>query len=323
MKTILALFVAGLMACGAVLAQSPAYPNRPITLVVPGTPGSGSDIIARILADRMRQSLGQPVVVENIPGANGNIGTAKVARAQADGYTIVIGVWNTHVSSGALYSLPYDVVKDFEPIAQLTEAGRMILTRSTVPATDLKGLIAWMKAQPAEVSNGAGGMGSMEHVAGVLFGTATGTRLQHVPYKAAGAALQDLVAGQVDVMITGITESLGFLRAGKLKAYAVTASTRFPAAPDVPTVDEAGLPGFYAAQWTALWAPKGTRREIIAKLNTAVVEALADPAVRARFPEPAVIVPREKQTPEAARAKQLADIEKWWPVIKAANIKVD
>ena len=322
MRTFLGLLCALVLASAGASAQ-PTYPSRPITLVVPGTPGSGSDIIARILADRMRQSLGQPVIVENVAGANGNIGTARVARAAPDGYTIVIGVWNTHVSSGALYSLPYDVVKDFEPIAQLTEAGRLILTRSNVPANDLKGLIAWIKAQPHELSNGIGGVGSMEHVAGVLFGTATGTRLQHVPYKAAGAALQDLVAGQVDVMITGITESLGYIRAGKLKAYAVTADKRFPAAADIPTVDEAGLPGFYCAQWTALWAPKGTPRAVVAKLNAAVVEALADPAVRARFPEPAVIVPRERQTPEAVRAKQLADIEKWWPVIKGANIKVE
>jgi len=321
MKSVLAALITAF--AGIVFAQSPtSFPTRPVVIVVPGTPGSGSDIIARILAERMRVSLGQPVIVENTPGANGNIGTARVARAAPDGYTIVFGVWNTHVSNAALYPLTFDVVQDFEPIAQITEAGRLILTRTSVPAKDLAGLVAWMKAQPNEISNGAA-MGSMEHVAGVLFATATGTRLQHVPYKGPAPALVALMAGEIDLMITGITESIGYIRAGKLKAYAVTANARFPAAPEVPTVDEAGLPGFYAAQWTALWAPKGTPRAIIEKLNGAVVDALADPAVRARFPEPAVIIARERQTPEALRAKQRAEIEKWWPVIKAANIKIE
>ena len=321
MKSVLAALITAF--AGIVFAQSPtSFPTRPVVIVVPGTPGSGSDIIARILAERMRVSLGQPVIVENTPGANGNIGTARVARAAPDGYTIVFGVWNTHVSNAALYPLTFDVVKDFEPIAQITEAGRLILTRTSVPANDLAGLVAWMKAQPNEISNGAA-MGSMEHVAGALFATATGTRIQHVPYKGPAPALIALMAGEIDLMITGITESIGYIRAGKLKAYAVTANTRFPAAPEVPTVDEAGLPGFYAAQWTALWAPKGTPRAIIEKLNGAVVDALSDPAVRARFPEPAVIIARERQTPEALRAKQRAEIEKWWPVIKAANIKIE
>lgn len=321
MRSILGALIAAF--AGIVFGQSPAsFPTRPVSIIVPGTPGSGSDIIARILADRMRQSLGQPVIVENIPGANGNIGTAKVARAAPDGYTIVLGVWNTHVSNAALYPLTFDVVKDFEPIAQLTEAGRLILTRTSIPANDLPGLIAWMKAQPHPISNGAA-MGSMEHIAGALFGTATGTQLQHVPYRGPAPALQALMAGEIDMMITGITESVGYIRAGKLKAYAVTANVRFPAAPEVPTVDEAGLPGLYAAQWTGLWAPKGTPRVIIDRLNAAVVEALSDPGVRARFPEPAVIIPRERQTPEALLAKQRAEIEKWWPVIKAANIKIE
>jgi tripartite-type tricarboxylate transporter receptor subunit TctC len=300
-----------------------AYPSRPITMVVPFAAGGPVDVLGRIMAERMKTSLGQPVIIENVAGAAGSVGVGRVARAAADGYTLSIGPGSsTHVVNAAIYALPYDVVKDFEPISLIGSMSELVVARKTMPANDLDGLVAWLKANPDKASQATSGVGSAGHVAGVFFQKVTGTRFGFVPYRGLAPAMQDLLAGQVDLMIDVPTSSLPQVRAGAIKAYAVTAKGRIAAAPDIPTVDEAGLPGFHASVWYALWAPKGTPKDVIAKLNAAVVDTLADPAVRQRLADIGQeIVAREQQTPEALGALQKAEIEKWWPILKAANIK--
>ena len=298
------------------------FPSRPITIVVPFAAGGGTDAIARTVAEHMRSSLGQPVVIENVTGAAGSIGVGRIARAAPDGYALVLGIWNTHVANSALYALDYDVVKDFEPIALISDTPLLIVARKDMPANDLKGLIAWLKANPNKASAGTAGVGSAEHVAAVLFRNVTGTTFQFVPYRGSAPAIQDLLGGQIDLMLSPSVPSLPQIRAGKIKAYAVTSKQRLPAAPEIPTVDEAGLPGVYFSLWTGLWAPKGTPNGIIAKLNAAVMAALADSEVRSRFANQGpVIVAKEQQTTEALAAFQRAEIEKWLPIIKAANMK--
>ena len=298
------------------------FPSRPITIVVPFAAGGGTDAIARTVAEHMRGSLGQPVVIENVTGAAGSIGVGRIARAAPDGYSLVLGIWNTHVANSALYPLDYDVVKDFEPVALISDTPLLIVAKKDMPANDLKGLVAWLRANPDKASAGTAGIGSAEHVAAILFQKATGTQFQFVPYRGSAPAIQDLLGGQIDLMLSPSLPSLPHIRAGKIKAYAVTSANRHPAAPEIPTVDEAGLPGMHFSIWTGLWAPKGTKKEIIAKLSAAVMEALADPNVRTRFASQGpVIVAKEQQTPEALAAFQRAEIEKWLPIIKAANIK--
>jgi tripartite-type tricarboxylate transporter receptor subunit TctC len=302
------------------MARAQTYPSRPITVVVPFPAGGSTDAVGRIVAERMRVSLGQAVVIENVGGAGGSIGVGRVARATPDGYTLDIGQWDTHVANGATFALSYDVVKDFEPIALLSSNPFLILAKKAVPADDLKGLVAWLKANPDKASQAIPTAGS--HVAGLLFQKETGTRFAFVPYRGGGPAMQDLVAGQIDLMIIQAAVALPQLRAGAIKAYAVTASSRFPAAPEIPSVDELGLPGIHISGWFALFAPKGTPAAIASKLNAAVVEALADPNVRARLENLGQeIFPREQQTPAALAAYHKAEIERWWPIIKAANIK--
>jgi tripartite-type tricarboxylate transporter receptor subunit TctC len=306
------------------LALAQSWPTRTISIVVPFAPGGPTDVIARLLAQHMTVTLGQTVVVENLAGANGNIGVGKVARAAPDGYTLSIGHWSTHVANGAVYKLPYDVLKDFEPIAPISTNAYLIVANNAVPASDLKGFIGWLKANPDKASEGTAGAGSPQHVGGVFFQNMTGTRFQFVPYRGAAPAMQDLLGGQIDLIIDDPTNSLPHVRSGKIKAFAVTARSRLAAAPDIPTVDEAGLPGFYFSRWHALWAPHGTPRDVVMKLNTALVAALADPAVRARLADLGQeIFPREQQTPEALAALHKAEIEKWWPILKAAGIKAE
>jgi len=304
-------------------AQAQTFPTRPVTLVVPFAPGGPVDVLARIMADRMKTSLGQPVIVENIAGAAGSLGVGRVARAAPDGYTLSIGPGSaTHVANGAIYDLPYDVVKDFEPISLIGVMPQMIVARKTMPADDLKGFIDWLKANAGKATQGTSGIGSSGHLAGALFQKLTGTNYTFVPYRGLAPAMQDLLAGQVDMLIDVPTSALPQIQADTIKAYAVTAKTRLAGAPNLPTVDEAGLPGFYATVWYSFFAPAGTPKDVIGKLNAAVVDALADPAVRKRLADIGQeVVPRDQQNPQALAALQKSEIEKWWPIIKAANIR--
>jgi len=323
MKLLQTIFAVAVV-LGSSMAVAQPYPSRTISIVVPFAAGGPTDVIARTLAQHMHTSLGQTVIVENVAGANGNIGVGRVARAAPDGYTLIIGHWSTHVVNGAIYPLTFDVLKDFEPISLIATNSYLIVAKNAVPANNLKSFIAWLKANPDKASEGTAGPGSPQHVGGVFFQSATGTSFQFIPYRGAAPAMQDLLAGQIDFIIDDPTSSLPQVRAGKIKAFAVTARHRLASAPDIPTVDEAGLPKFYFSRWHALWAPKGTPKDVIAKLNTAVAGALADPAVRSRLADLGQeIFPREQQTPEALGAYHKAEIEKWWPIIKAAGIKVD
>ena len=306
------------------MAMAQAYPSRPITIVVPFPAGGSTDPVARVLAEHMKGVLGQPVIVENVAGAGGTIGVGRVARAAPDGYTISIGHLGTHVVTGATYTLQYDLLKDFEPVSLLASTPVWIITKKTLPATDLKELIAWLKANPDKASAGTIGAAGGPQIAGVYFQKNTDTRFQFVPYRGGNQAMQDLVAGQIDLMFDQAANSLAQVRSGQVKAYALLAKTRWSSASDIPTIDEAGVPGLYISYWYGLWVPKGTPKDIIAKINSAVVAALADPAVRQRFTDIGQeIFPRDQQTPEALRSYQKAEIDKWWPIIKAANIKGD
>ena len=305
-------------------ASAQTYPSRPITLVVPLAPGGSTDVIARIMAEGMRATLGQPIIVENTTGAGGTIGVGRLARAAPDGHTFGIGQWGTNMANGAIYTLPYDLVKDFEPIALIASQPFLIVARKTMPAKDLAELVAWLKANADKVSQGNSGIGTPSHVAGVFLQNAVGARWQLVPYRSAGLTMQDLVAGNIDITLDTPAISMSQVRAGNIKAYAVTAKSRIAVAPDIPTTDEAGLPGFYFSFWHALWAPKGTPKEIVAKLNDAAVKTLADPATRQKLIDLAQeIFPADQLTPQALLAFHKAEIEKWWPVIKAAGIKVE
>jgi len=293
-------------------------------MIVSYAAGGSSDVLGRILAEGMRARIGQPVIIENVAGASGSIGVGRVARAAPDGYTVSLGNWSTHVVNGAIYALQYDVLKDFEPVALLSKNPVLIVAKNSIPANDLRGFITWLKANPDKASAGTAGAGSPQHVSGLLFQNITGTRFQFVPYRSGALAMQDLLSGQLDLLMDNPIYSLPQVRAGGIKVYAVMSKNRMAGAPDIPTVDEAGLPGFYNSTWFALWAPKGTPKQVIGKLNAAIVDTLADPGVRSRFAELAQeIFPPEQQTPEALGAHQKAEIEKWWPIVKAANINAE
>ena len=318
MKKLLVALACLVAVAGSAGAQ--VYPAHPLTMVVPFAAGGPNDAIARTLAERMQASLRQPIMIENIDGAAGSIGTGRLARAAPDGYTLGIGYWGTHVANGALYPLTYDVVSDFEPISLLAESPLLIVANKATPANDLKELVGWLKQNPDKSSWAVPGSGS--HVASVFFQKETGTRFRLVPYRGAGPAIQDLAAGRIDMAMLNVGPVLPQVRSGAIKAYAVTAAHRLAAAPDIPTVDEAGFPGLYSSVWFGFWAPAKTPKDVIAKLNSATREALADPVVRARLRDLAQeIFPPEQQTPDALAALQKSEIAKWWPIIKAAGIK--
>jgi tripartite-type tricarboxylate transporter receptor subunit TctC len=322
--TILRVLLAGI----AVFSVAPAalgegFPSRPITIVVPFAAGGPTDAIARLLAQQLKASLGQTVVVENIGGGGGTIAVSRVIRAASDGHTLGIGHWGTHVVAGAVYPVPYDVLTDLKPVALISHNPQMIVSNLAVPAKDLGGLIAWIKANPAGVAQGTTGAGSAPHVAGALLQNMIGVRYRFVPYRGGAPAIQDLIAGHINLMIANSALSFPQYRAGKVRAYAVTSPTRMASAPDIPSVDEAGLPGFHTSLWHAVWAPAGTPDGVIRKINGAIVAALADVAVRRQLEQNLGqdIPPRASQTPEALAALQKSEIDKWWPIVRAASMK--
>ena len=303
-------------------AQS--YPSRPITIVVPFSAGGPTDTLARIMGERMRTTLGQPVLVDNTTGAGGTIGTGRVVRAAPDGYTVSIGHWGTHVVNGAYYTLPFNLLTDFEPVAMIATNPQVIISKNAVPAGNLKELIAWIRANQDKVLMGTGALGGASHMGAIYFQNLIGVKFQYVPYRGGAPAMQALLGGEIDLYVTQVSNITTHVRAGKIRAYAVTANTRQAAAPEIPTVDEAGLPGFHTSIWHGIWVPKGTPRDTIMKLNAAIVETLADQAVRQRFADLGQEIPaREQLTPEALYAYHKEEIDKWWPLIKAAGLKAE
>jgi tripartite-type tricarboxylate transporter receptor subunit TctC len=306
------------------IAKAELYPSRTITMIDPFPAGGPLDALGRILAEAMQATLGQPIMVENVTGASGTIGTGRVARATPDGYTLGLGYWGTHVANAAIYHLQYDVVEDFEPIALLARTPLLLVAKKATPADDLNNLIAWLRTEPCKVVLGTAGVGTANHIVGLLFQRETNTCVQSVPYRGVAPAMQDLVAGQIDLMFADTEVSLPQLRAGTIKAYAVSGRSRLAAAPEIPTFAEAGLPSLYFSQWYGLWAPKGTPRDIISTLNSATRTALVSPTVMHRLSELGMdIPPSEEQTTQALGRLQRSEIDKWWPIIKAANIKAE
>src|SRR5882762_8882770 len=307
---------------GAALAEN--FPSHPITIVVPFSAGGPSDAMARILAERMKVTLGETLLVENVTGAGGSIGVGRAVRSPPDGYTISFGHLGTHVANGAIYKLGYDIVTDLEAVALLPSNPMIVVSKNAVPAKSLKELLAWLKARPAPATAGTAGAGSGSHIAGLYFENVTGIKLQYVPYRGTAPAMNDLVAGQIDVMIDQTSNSISQVRAGSIRAYAITDDKRVEQASDIPTTDEAGLPGFHMTLWSGLWLPKGTPQEILTRINAAAVEALNDPAVKKQLENLGLqMPPKDQLAPQALGDWQKAEIAKWWPMIKAANVKVD
>jgi tripartite-type tricarboxylate transporter receptor subunit TctC len=304
------------------VASAQPFPSRPVTLIVPFAAGGPTDTIARLVGERMSRALGQSVVVENVAGAGGTIAAARVARSAPDGYTVALATWSTHVVSPAIYQLQYDVQKDFAPVAWLTRTPLMLVGKAALPAKDLKELRAWLKQNPKPALLGSAG--GTDQVAGYLLEQQTGAKLQVVPYRGLAPAMQDLIAGRIDLLFDQPSDALAQIKSGAIKAFAVTSEQRAAVASDIPTVDEAGLPGLHITPWHSLWVPKGTPDAAIAALNAAVVEALADPAVKKRLGDVGQeVVPRDEQTPAALAAHYKAEIDHWWPIIKAAGLKAE
>jgi len=321
-RAILIALVATLTLGGSAFAQN--FPSRPVTIVVPFSAGGPSDAMARILAERMKVSLGEAVLVENVTGAGGSIGVGRALRSAPDGYTISFGHLGTHVANGAIYKLGYDLVADLEPVALLPSNPMIIVSKNAVPAKSLKELLDWLKARATPATAGTAGAGSGSHIAGLYFENITGIKLQYVPYRGTGPAMNDLVAGQIDMIVDQTSNSIQQVRAGNIRAYAITDAKRVESAADIPTVDEAGLPGFHMTLWSGMWVPKGTPPDIVARLNAAAVDALNDPAARKQLENLGLqMPPKDKLSPQALGDWQKAEIAKWWPMIKAANVKVD
>jgi tripartite-type tricarboxylate transporter receptor subunit TctC len=320
--TVMVAILVGLAWAGMAAAQN--YPTRAMTMIVPFPAGGATDTLARFLAEKMRAVLGQAVIIENVAGAAGSLGVARAVRSAADGYTLSIGTSTTHMLTGGLYALQFDLLKDLEPVIQIGSEPLLIVGRKSLPADDLKGLIAYLKANPDKASVGIAGVGATGHLTGISFQKETGTRFQFVPYRGNAPAMQDLLSEQIDFMIEPSSNFKSLVGAGSVKPYAITGRTRLPSSPDIPTADEAGVPGFFASLWYGLWVAKDTPKDIIAKLNATMVQMLADPAVQKRFDELGIqITPLAQQSPEALRGFQKAEAERWWPIIKAANLKAE
>ena len=320
MNPLVLFAVSAVSFCGGALAQN--FPTKPVTVVVPFSAGGPTDTIARIMAERMTKSLGQTVVVENVTGAGGNIGVNRVVRAAPDGYMVSIGHIGPHVINGAMYQLQYDLLKDLVPVGMFVTNPQVIVSKNSLPSKDLKSLIEYARSTPISIATG--GAGTPSHISGVYFQKLTGGQAQIIHYRGGAPASADVMAGHVDLFFDQAANALPQIRSGKVRAYAVTQSTRLSVAPDIPTVDEAGMPGYYMAVWHGLWVPRGTPSAVVARLNSAMVDAAADDHARKRLMDIGQeILPRDKQTPEALGAHQKGEIEKWWPIIKSAGIKAD
>jgi tripartite-type tricarboxylate transporter receptor subunit TctC len=322
MRRIVLAALAMLISGGNALAEK--FPSHPITIIVPFSAGGPSDAMMRIMAERMKVTLGEPLLIENVTGAGGSLGVGRTVRSPPDGYTIGFGHLGTNVANGAIYKLGYDLVIDLEPVVLLPSNPMIIVSKNAVPAKSLGELLAWLKARPTPATAGTAGAGSGSHIGGLYFESVTGIKLQYVPYRGTGPAMTDLVAGQIDLIVDQTSNSISQVRAGAIRAYAVTDTKRIESAPDIPTTDEAGLAGFHMTLWSGLWVPKNTPKDIVAKLNAAAVDALNDPAVRKQLENLGLqMPPRDRLSPEALGNWQKAEIAKWWPMLKAANVKVD
>jgi tripartite-type tricarboxylate transporter receptor subunit TctC len=320
-KSLIAIALAAVCAVAADAAAQ-TFPSRPITIIVPFAAGGPSDVLARVIGERMRATLNQTVIVENVTGAGGTIGVTRAARAAADGYTVSFGHLGTHVINGAIYPLTFDLLNDLEPVGLIGGNPQMVISKNAVPAKNLKELIAWIKANEANVTIGTAGVGSGSHFSGLYFQSLIGTKARYVPYRGTGPAMQDLVAGNIDVMIDQASNAMPQVQGGRIRAYAITAPKRIAAGPDIPTVDEAGLPGYHIWLWSGLWVPKGTPKDVIARLNGALRDALADQGVLKRFGDLGLEASAaDQRTPEALRKHQKVEADKWWPMIKAAGVK--
>jgi len=325
MRRLPIVIAAALLGLGwAADAAAQDYPARQITMIVPFPAGGATDTLARFLGEQMRGVLGQAVIIENVGGAAGTLGVGRAVRSPADGYTLSIGTSTTHMLTGGLYALQFDLLRDLEPVIQVGSEPLLIVGKKSLPANDLKGLIGYLKANPDKASVGIPGVGATGHLAGISFQKETGTKFQFVPYRGNGPAMQDLLAEQIDFMIEPASNFKSLIGTGSVKPFAITGRTRLSSSPDIPTANEAGLPGFFASLWYGLWVPKNTPKDIVAKLNAAMVQVLADPATQKRLEQLGIeITPLAQQSPEALRAYQKAETERWWPIIKAANLKVD
>jgi tripartite-type tricarboxylate transporter receptor subunit TctC len=323
MQGLIRVALVALLATGG-SAAAEDFPSHQITMVVPFSAGGPTDAMARIMTERMRVTLGQSFVIENVTGAGGSLGVGRVVRAAPDGYTVSIGHLGTHVANGAIYKLGYDLVTDLKPVVLLPSNPMIFVSKTAVPAKSLGELLTWLKARPNPPATGTAGAGSASHIAGLYFESVTGIKLEFVPYRGTAPAMNDLVAGQIDLMVDQTSNSIAQVRAGTIRAYAVTDDKRVASAPDIPTTDEAGLSGFHMTLWSGLWVPKGTPKAIIAKLNAAAVDAMNDPEVQKKFENLGLeMPPKDQLAPDALGAFQKAEIAKWWPMIKAADVKVE
>ena len=325
MRKLLTVMAAAFVALGCIgVAAAQSYPTRPITMIVPFPAGGATDTLARFLGEQMRGIPGQPIIIENVAGAAGSIGVGRAVRSPADGYTLSIGTSTTHMLTGGLYALSFDPLKDLEPVIQIGSEPLLIVGKKNLPADDLKGLIAWLTANPDKASVGIAGVGATGHLTGIAFQKESGTKFQFVPYRGNAPAMQDLLAGQIDFMIEPSSNFKSLIAAGSVKPFAITGRTRLPSSPNIPTADEAGLPGFSASLWYGLWVPRDTPKQVVAKLNATLMQVLADASVQTRLGEFGIqITPAAQQSPEVLRAFQKAETERWWPIIKASNLKAE